>query len=176
MTTRLIVGPPHVPAEKQFPTFPPRDDMQNILHLHEPAHVPVLRRWLGNQASAIVMSELPLAWVANQRRGYLIPDLLVAFDINRDDTLREGGYAINEWGKPPEFVMEVASPDNARNDYVAKRTGYANYGVPEYWRFDNTAETGTPKPWPGTCWLTGSISPSPSRKSSGPVTGATARR
>ena len=123
MTTRLLIAPPKVPPHKQFPTFPPRDDMQNILHLHEPAHVPVLRRWLGNETSVIVISELPLGWVAKQQRDYLIPDLLVAFHVNRDDIIREGGYAINEWGKPPEFVMEVASPNNARNDYISKRGG-----------------------------------------------------
>ena len=159
MTTRLIVGPPKVPADKQFPTFPPRDDMQNILHLHEPAHVPVLRRWLGNQGSVIVMSELPLSWVANQRQGYLIPDLLVAFDINRDDIIREGGYSINEWGKPPEFVMEVASPNNAKNDYISKRTGYANYGVPEYWRFDNTGGDRYPEALAGDLLVDGEYQP-----------------
>ena len=159
MTTKLVVGPPKVPADKQFPTFPPRDDMQNILHLHEPAHVPVLRRWLGNQGSTIVMSELPLSWVANQGQGYLIPDLLVAFDINRDDIIREGGYAINEWGKPPEFVMEVASPNNAKNDYITKRTGYANYGVPEYWRFDNTGGNRYPEALAGDLLVDGEYQP-----------------
>lgn len=159
MTTRLIVAPPEVTAHKQFPTFPPRDDMQNILHLHEPAHVPVLRRWLGNSTSIIVISELPLSWVANQQEGYLIPDLLVAFDINRDDIIRAGGYAINEWGRPPAFVMEVASPNNARNDYVNKRTGYANYGVPEYWRFDNTGGNRYPEALAGDLLVDGEYQP-----------------
>ncbi len=161
MITKFVVAPPEVPAHKQFPTFPPRDDMQNILHLHEPAHVPVLRRWLGNQSSAIVISELPLSWVANQQQGYLIPDLLVAFSINRDDILREGGYAINEWGKPPEFVMEVASPNTVRNDYGSKRKGYANYGVPEYWRFDSTDGTRYPQALAGDLLVDGEYQPIP---------------
>lgn len=159
MLTRFVIEPPKVPLDKQFPTFPPRDDMQNILHLHEPAHVPVLRRWLGNQSSVIVMSELPLAWAANQRQGYLIPDLLVAFNVNRDNILREGGYAINEWGKPPEFVMEVASPHTARDDYGSKRTGYASYGVLEYWRFDNTGGDRYPQALAGDILVDGEYQP-----------------
>ena len=159
MTTRLLIAPPKVPPHKQFPTFPPRDDMQNILHLHEPAHVPVLRRWLGNETSVIVISELPLGWVAKQQRDYLIPDLLVAFHVNRDDIIREGGYAINEWGKPPEFVMGVASPNNARNDYISKRAGYANYGVPEYWRFDNTGGDRYPEALAGDLLVDGEYQP-----------------
>ena len=159
MTTRLIVAPPKVPVNKQFPAFPPRDDMQNLLHLHEPAHVPVLRRWLGNRSSAIVISELPLSWVARQQQGYVIPDLLIAFDVNRDDIIREGGYAIDDWGKPPEFVMEIASPNNARNDYISKRTKYAEYGVPEYWRFDNTGGDRYPQALAGDLLVDGEYRP-----------------
>ena len=159
MTTRLVIGPPKVPADRQFPTFPLRDDMQNLLHLHEPAHVPVLRRWLGNQTSTVVMGELPLSWVARQQSGYLIPDLVVAFNVDRDEILREGGYAINVRGKPPEFVMEIASPNNARNDYVSKRTGYADYGVPEYWRFDSTGGDRYPEALAGDLLVDGEYRP-----------------
>ena len=41
-------------------------------------------------------------------------------------------------GKPPDFVLEVASPTTARNDYTDKRLDYASFGIPEYWRFDAT--------------------------------------
>ena len=39
-------------------------------------------------------------------------------------------------GKPPDFVLEIASP-TGRNDYTGKRDDYAVYGAPEYWRFDS---------------------------------------
>ena len=48
------------------------------------------------------------------------------------------GYAMDVQGKPPEFVMEVASTSTALNDYTTKRVGYAAFGVREYWRFDPT--------------------------------------
>ena len=45
---------------------------------------------------------------------------------------------ISEVGKPPDFVLEVASRSTGRRDYTVKREGYARYGVQEYWRFDHT--------------------------------------
>ena len=35
-------------------------------------------------------------------------------------------------------MLEIASPHTGRNDYTTERTGYADFGVPEYWRFDPT--------------------------------------
>ena len=42
----------------------------------------------------------------------------------------------SEQGKPPDFVLEVASPSTGREDYTGKRNDYAAFGIPEYWRFD----------------------------------------
>ncbi len=158
MTTKPV-APPEAPANREFPSFPPRDDMQNSIHLHEPAHQSALRRHLGNSGSTIVLSELPLAWHARQQRDYLIPDLLVAFNVNRADILMDKGYAIDEWGKPPDFVLEIASPWTARNDYVSKRKRYAEYGVPEYWRFDGTGENKYPQPLAGDRLVNGEYRP-----------------
>ena len=41
-------------------------------------------------------------------------------------------------GKPPDFVLEIASESTAENDVTGKRQIYAEIGVPEYWRFDRS--------------------------------------
>ena len=41
-------------------------------------------------------------------------------------------------GKPPDFVLEIASESTAENDVTNKRRIYAEIGVPEYWRFDRS--------------------------------------
>ena len=41
-------------------------------------------------------------------------------------------------GKPPDFVLEVASESTAQQAMIAKRQIYAQIGIPEYWRFDPT--------------------------------------
>ena len=48
------------------------------------------------------------------------------------------GYTISEVGKPPDFVLEVASESTGRRDYTVKREIYASYRVHEQWRFDHT--------------------------------------
>lgn len=123
---------------KRFPDMPPREDMNNPLYLHDPGHQAALRIHYGESNTTIVLSETPLGWTHSQRAGILVPDLLIAFGIDRDAIVDQRGYAIDERGQPPDFVLEVASNATGRNDYTTKRAGYAEYGVPEYWRFDHT--------------------------------------
>ena len=140
MTTRPARPAPQKAApDATFPVFPPRDDMQNPIYLADPAHQAALRRHLGSPETTIVLGEVPVGWrTTRRRRGLLIPDLLVAFSISRARVIASKGYSIEEQGKPPDFVLEVASEHTGRNDYDTKRTGYADFGVPEYWRFDPT--------------------------------------
>jgi hypothetical protein len=136
MTTRII-APPLAP-EGQFPELPPRNDMLNVIYLHEPGHVPALRRHYGNFDTTIVASEIPIGWNTNQREGLQQPDLFIAFGVDRAVIVARKGYDISMWGKAPDFVLEIASENTAQNDETGKREGYAEFGVPEYWRFDHT--------------------------------------
>ena len=47
---------------------------------------------------------------------------------------------VSEQGKPPDFVLEVASESTAERDLGPKRDDYAAFGIPDYWRFDETGE------------------------------------
>lgn len=119
-----------------FPEFPPRGDMQNTLYLHDQGHQAALRRHFGAPQRTVVIGEVPVAWNRDQRAGFLVPDLLVVFDVDRAAVLMEMGYSIEHHGKAPDFVLEIASKHTARRDEIRKRNGYAAYGVREYWRFD----------------------------------------
>ncbi len=66
------------------------------------------------------------------------PDCVVAFGVDPAAIVSRNGYVISHAGKPPDFVLEVASRSTGRRDYTVKREGYAGYGVREYWRFDHT--------------------------------------
>ena len=66
------------------------------------------------------------------------PDCVVAFGVDSEAIVSRNGYVIQHAGKPPDFVLEVASRRTGRRDYTVKREGYAGYGVREYWRFDHT--------------------------------------
>ena len=121
---------------KKFPDFPPRDDMQNPLYIHDDGHQAALRLHYGNPETTLVLSEVPIGWFPGQVEGTRRPDLLIAFGIDRQRVLDEKGYAINQQGKPPDFVLEVASESTGKNDYTDKRKAYAEFGVTEYWRYD----------------------------------------
>ncbi len=68
------------------------------------------------------------------------PDCMVALGlaIPPAEITAANGYTISEIGKPPDFVLEIASMSDGKQDYLAKRETYARFGVAEYWRFDHT--------------------------------------
>ena len=111
--------------------------MTNAKHLAETGNMHHLKLHLGNPETTIVKSEL---YLALDRRGsaaeYRIPDLLIAFNADPDLYEDNNGYVVSEQGKPPDFVLEVASPGTRAKDAAEKRDFYARHGVAEYWRFD----------------------------------------
>ena len=68
------------------------------------------------------------------------PDLLVAFDVDPKLYEASNGYIVSEQGKPPDFVLEVASPSTASEDTGPKFADYEALGALEYWLFDKTGE------------------------------------
>ncbi len=74
-------------------------------------------------------------------KGLRAPDMLIAFDADPEACARRNAYVISEQGKPPDLVVEVASPSTGRIDVRDKPADYAALGIPEYWRFDETGES-----------------------------------
>jgi hypothetical protein len=62
---------------------------------------------------------------------------LIAFGADPELYERNNGYVVSEQGKPPDFVLEIASPGTRMEDNTVKRDFYARHGVVEYWRFDD---------------------------------------
>ena len=125
----------------RFPDPPERepDDLTSFDHLSRTGNVYHLALHLGNPDTTLVAGEHYLARMYTARlRGVRYPDLLVAFDVDPEAYRRSNAYVIAEQGKPPDFVLEIASRKTARVDRVDKRAEYAGLGIPEYWRFDET--------------------------------------
>ena len=70
----------------------------------------------------------------------MAPDLLIALGADPETCRENNGYIISEQGKPPDFVLEIASRSTGQQDEVEKRAAYAGLGIPEYWRFDETGK------------------------------------
>ena len=103
-----------------------------------------LAQHLGNPATTIVGAERYVTPMPTSERadmtGMVYPDLLVAFNSGPDLYMARNGYVISEQGKPPDFVLEIASRSTGRRDTVDQRIAYAGLGIPEYWRFDQDGQ------------------------------------
>ena len=119
-----------------FPDFEARQDMQNWLYLYQSSFPAALAEYLGDHENTIAGSEIPLALSLSSWTSYRVPDMLVSYNADPELLIAQKGYAIDTQGKPPDFVLEVASPTTAVMDYTRKRREYEGFGVVEYWRFD----------------------------------------
>ena len=136
-TTRQA-GNPYRLTSLPDPPKPP-DAMQQRPHVARMDQV--LRAHFAHRPDVLVSGEGYLCDVAGNARRSPNPDLLVSFGLDIPPDVIEdvaNGYTISEVGKPPEFVLEVASETTTRRDETVKRDTYASFGVSEYWRFDRT--------------------------------------
>ena len=117
MTTKATAFTQEASTPERFPEFPPRDDMQNTNHLHLRSVLTSLTIHFAHRPNTLVHSEMPVSPTLGMQHGVRIPDLMVVFDCDMEDAYRIDGYAIDRQGKPPDFVLEVASKTTGVVDY-----------------------------------------------------------
>ena len=125
------------------PPEPHPDDMTSAKHLALTGNAHHLIHHFGNPDTTLVAAERYIVLAPHPGRDAIrrSPDLLIAFNVDPQAYEESNGYIISEQSKPPDFVLEVASPRTGHIDVGEKRDDYAALGIPEYWRFDET-ETG----------------------------------
>ena len=139
MTTRSSLKQPHTVDYTKLEPLPdpPREpDMQQSEGTY--AFRGILSPHFANRDDVLISGEGYLRNEATNEAERLAPDCVIAFGVDPKAIVARNGYVISEVGKPPDFVLEVASRSTGRRDYTVKRDGYAGYGVREYWRFDHT--------------------------------------
>lgn len=141
MTIRPVVPPqPEVNIYSRSPKLPdpPRvNDMRQRRRLS--IFDGTLMPHFADRPDVLVCGSGYLCYNTNDHpSARLEPDGLVAFGVEPDTIIIDNGYIISDVGKPPDFVLEVASRSTGRRDYTVKRDGYARFSVGEYWRFDET--------------------------------------
>ena len=133
---------PKPPGWLRFPDPPeiPDERMTAFDHLTINGNAYLLAQHLGNPETTLVAGDHYLSLrFTRTLAGVRYPDLLVAFGVDPAAYRDTNAYVIDEQGKPPDFVLEIASPSTRRVDQGAKREEYAALGIPEYWRFDEAA-------------------------------------
>ena len=89
-----------------------------------------------DRPDVLVSGDNAIYYQQGNPRVHRSPDGFIAFGVDRDAILQENGYKVWEVGKPPDWVLEIASPSTARVDLGIKREIYASIGIGEYWRYD----------------------------------------
>ena len=139
MTTQRVLTQPHTGDYSHLEPLPdpPREpDMQQNVGIY--AFRSLLWAYFAHRYDVLIAGGDYLRHEATNNAERLAPDCVVTFGVNPSTIVERNGYVISEVGKPPDFVLEVASRSTGRRDYTVKRDGYAGYDVREYWRFDHT--------------------------------------
>ena len=144
MTTANTTGKtPKAQKPFRLPDIPDRepDEVTQYDQLFHRGLSNDLRVHLGNHESTLVGAD---HWIVPDtdfdKRRARYPDLMVAFGVDPAAYKASNGYIVSEQGKPPDFVLEVASESTGEMDVGPKRDYYAALGIREYWRFDETGE------------------------------------
>ena len=131
----------HLPFVLPDPPEREPEDMTSFDHLTLSGGVHHLVQHLGNADTTIVAGERYITREPGAPAvDRMAPDLLIAFNADPEAYRSDNGYIISVQGKPPDFVMEIASRRTGRRDVVQKRSRYAALGISEYWRFDETGQ------------------------------------
>ena len=149
MATRVAYSPPGevgIPNLDPFfgpdaPTLPDAEPPPDLMLQYPDIHYVLQILYdvvVGDRTDVFIDTNSIVYYDPTNRNRRVQPDVYVAFDVDADAILHRNGYIIWEVGKPPDFVLEVASESTADNDTGYKRDLYARIGVQEYWRFDRT--------------------------------------
>ena len=135
----IAIAPAPAPAAFALPDDyicpdPEPKDMQQLPTLAKSAYF-VARHFAG-QPDTLVSGDIPVNYDPANMNVRVEADLCVAYGVNVAAIKRRNGYIIWEVGKPPDFLLEVASTSTHQRDTGFKRRLYADLGVAEYWRVD----------------------------------------
>ena len=125
-----------LPPDYMMPDPPRIPDMQQSLQIR--GIESALALYFKERGDVLVAGQGYLRHDATNASERFAPDCVVTFGVDTAAIIARNGYVISEVGKPPDFVLEVASKSTGRRDYTIKREAYERYRAREYWRTDET--------------------------------------
>ena len=101
-----------------------------------------LRHRFSQRSDVYVAANMFVYYRMNDNQTRVAPDVYVVAGGTHKHS--RGSWLVWREGKPPDFVLEIASPSTWRHDVGQKRNIYAEMGATEYWRFDASGRFFTP--------------------------------
>ena len=101
-----------------------------------------LRTFFRDVADCEVNGDVFIYYVEGDNRRSVAPDCFVVFGLSEaalESLAGRNTYLLWEVGKPPDFILEIGSEITGHVDTGRKRDLYAELGVREYWRYDETS-------------------------------------
>ena len=114
-----------------------------------------LKRHFPQREKALVSGEVLVFFEEGNIAACLKPDMIVVLGL--DGRRDRSSYKVWEEGKPPDFVLELASPSTSERDNSDKARSYSRIGVKEYWRLDPKGGLMAPPPIRGLRLYRGGI-------------------
>ena len=93
----------------------------------------VLEAFFKDNPEVYVSGDLLMYYVQGDPRKAVAPDVLVSFGIGQK---ARRTYLVWQEGKPPDFVMEMASESTYQKDLGEKMQIYADLGITDYFLCD----------------------------------------
>ena len=118
-----------------------------------------IRNHLGPIANLLTLSNIPIRYDTENHRIFVAPDYFISFNVDISAIRDETSYNMWEIGKPPEWVLEVASPSTYQRDIFEKPHIYAMIAISEYWLFDPTGGALYGQPLTGYKLVNGAYEP-----------------
>ena len=147
-TTQVIKNLPSEEVEEDDLSieYPETDDMpmpdNDVQMIPVTETLLTLRGWFSHRSDVYVAANMFVYYRMNDNRTRVGPDAYAV--IGNTPKYPRGSWLVWREGKPPDFVLEVASPSTWRHDVGEKRNIYAGMGVTEYWRFEAAGGFFTP--------------------------------
>ena len=160
---------PAVPAEDVAAEAPQAEEVeypeghwvaQSVSHGDAVEHATgALRHHFRQREDVLVAMELAVYYRRGDNRACLQPDVQVVHGVGRSPS--RSTYRVWDEGKPPDFVLEVASPSTAGTRMRSTRwASTPAWALGEYWRLDPAGEL-MAEPLEGYAARAGSYEPVP---------------
>ena len=131
--------PLRMSAAELIALYPPNEEPLPDAMIQEPFitdSLYLVRDHFRELSDVLMSSNTFIYYDERDRRASVAPDWYVSFGVDPEAIREIESYLLWLVGKPPEFVLEIASPSTFANDLGWKRELYARIGVREYWRYD----------------------------------------